>query len=118
MKNFLWLSFFVVIFPINSYSMSCTTLENGKKTTCNNYSNLKQKDPAKLAKLCQAGDLQMGKLVIVNKLSQDSCDPTDAIAKCRRHGADITFYYSDISLDLQTIEKGCKVFKDAELIKL
>lgn len=97
------------------YAESCIALENGVKTLCNDYSNFKKKDPTKLKNLCSSGDLNMGGMIIANTFSNDGCDQKGAIAKCRLRDFDVTIYFTG---KLKDLEKGCKVFKSAEFIKL
>jgi hypothetical protein len=115
MKNSLiaFLVFFII--PITGNAMSCLTVENGKKTLCNDYSNSKKKDPNRLKNLCSAGNINVTGLKIINSFSSEGCSHTGSIAKCRINGFDRTIYYSG---DLENIKKGCKFFKKAEFIKL
>ncbi len=94
---------------------SCLTIQNGKKILCNNYAKAGAEYTTKQEKFCKKGDLNMAGMVIKNQFLAKKCDLTKAVAKCRRKGRDMTVYYNGEIADL---EKGCKFFKSAELIKL
>ncbi|MCR9206296.1 MAG: hypothetical protein NXH75_17070 [Halobacteriovoraceae bacterium] len=110
----LFASFFY-LFSISSSASSCLTIENGKRTLCNNYNHLKKKDPVKLKKLCSAGNLNMAGMVIKNLYKEEKCPTDGAKAKCILRGQDTTIYYNG---EFKDLEKGCKVFKSAVFEKL
>jgi len=114
MKVLLFLTL-IFLAPQVSLAMSCDTIENGKKTICNSYLEMKKSTPSKLKKLCSAGDMDTTYLKIKGVFNSTDCNPKGAIAKCRLRGHDTTFYYSGEMADLK---KGCKFFKKAEFIKL
>ncbi len=100
----------------NAHSTACMSLKNDQKSVCNDYSNLKQKDPEKLKRFCSSGDINTAGLKIVNHIVE-KCDSKDAVAKCRKDGHDVTFYYGK-GLTFEEMKRGCKVFKNTEFIKL
>jgi hypothetical protein len=113
-KNvFLTLCF--VLTSSSSMAMSCVAMENGKKLNCNNYDQLKQKDPSKLQKLCSMGDMDTPYMKMKGIFSKTKCDSTGATAKCKVKGHDTTFYFSN---DFASLEKGCKMYPNSEYVKL
>lgn len=115
MTRVLALTSLLSLLSFSTSASSCLTIENGKKSLCNNYSHLKKKDPVKLKKLCSAGNIKVTGMVIENIYKEESCPTEGAKAKCILRGHDTTIYYTG---DLPDLEKGCKVFKTAVFKKL
>jgi hypothetical protein len=112
-KLFLMITLFTQISSLQANS--CTTVENGKVTLCNNYAKSGAKFAVKQKSFCSKGDLNMAGMIIKNTFKEESCPLKAAIAKCRNRDRDVTIYYSG---DMADLKKGCKVFKSASFIKL
>ena len=106
--------FFITLFSIEVFGLSCETKVDGKRHSCNNWSNKTEAQKKALRDYCKIGDHEFRK----STFSTSKCDESGALAKCIYSESQVVFYFSSDPKVIGMNQGACNKTKGARYIKL